>query len=225
MNRAPFEIGEWYHCYTRGVDKRRTFQSEGDYRRFLQALYLCNTESSIHRDNLRDSSHENIFKRLREKPLVAVAGYCIMPNHYHLLLQETKEGGIAKFMQKVGTSYAMYFNIRYKRIGNLFVKPFRSKHIEDDSYLHRVIQYLHLNPAELFEKDWKQGNVKNIIRLTEKIEGYWYSSLPDYIGRSRAEHAILDDETLSVLGSDMPKLQTLVSEAAEYYNDLSLSLR
>lgn len=221
MNRAPFGIGEWYHCYTRGVDKRKTFQTTSDYHRFMQLLYLANTSSVIHRSDIRKRGDE-IYAVQRAAPLVSIAAFCIMPNHFHLLLQEINEGGIAKFMQKVGTSYAMYFNIKNARVGNLFIKPFRSKHVNDDEYLQHLARYIHLNPAELFEPRWKEGRVQNMSLLEKQLLEYRYSSLMDHAGHQRAARAILDQNTVDVLREDTRPLREVLDDAAEYYRTLTL---
>lgn len=142
-----------------------------------------------------------------------------MPNHFHILLQETIERGISKFMQKVGTSFAMYFNVKRKHVGNVFIKPFRSKHIKDDLYLRQVAQYIHLNPAELFEPGWKRGTVRNMRLLEKRLSAYHYSSLPDYCGARRPEKAILNTKAIELL-KDAPLLATVLEEAAAYYAEL-----
>ena len=148
--RVPFAVDEWYHCFTRGIDKRTTFEDEDDAARFTELLCLANDTKPIERSNFAHTSHQAILEIPRHQTIVSIGAYYLMGNHYHLLLQEKSEGGISKFMQKVGTGYTMYFNEKNDRIGSLFVGPFRSKHIAQDAYLRRVTQYIHLNPAELF---------------------------------------------------------------------------
>ncbi len=143
-----------------------------------------------------------------------------MGNHYHILLQEKIENGISKFMQKVGTGYTMYFNEKNDRIGSLFVGPFRSKHIGTDAYLRKVVQYIHLNPAEIFEQGWKHGNVKNLGQLKNKLLSYQTSSLPDYFGAPRPEQAILDIESIALLKDGLPPLSSVLRDAAAYYEEL-----
>lgn len=222
-NRVPLAVGEWYHCFTRGVDKRKTFQYARDYERFMQILYLANSTTVLHRSNLKDRSHTEVFSVQRGLPLVYVAAYCIMPNHFHLLLHEITEGGIAKYMQKVGTAYAMYFNIKNNRVGNLFVKPFRSKHVSDDVYFNRVATYIHLNPVELFDPEWKTAAPKNIAMLEKRMHEYTYSSLCDYGKENRAQGAILNPEAKEVLVGEIVPLRECLEEAAEYYQDLGLT--
>ncbi len=221
-NRVPFAPDEWYHCYSRGVEKRRVFENTRDYQRFIQTLYLANSTEPIHQDNLRKFSHEEILSQRRGDLLVAVGAYCLMPNHFHLLLKELVDGGITQFMRKVGTAYTMYFNIKNERVGNLFNKPFRSKHINDDRYLKWVPQYLHLNPAELFEQGWKEGKVKNFKSLTQKLRHYPYSSFSDYCGIQRVERSILHEPSVEMLNEDMTPAAKLISKARGYYQELSL---
>ena len=221
MERAPFAPDEWYHCYSRGVDKRRTFCSTSDYRRFIQNLYFANSDKSIHRSDFQKATHEHILQIPRGKPLVAIGAYCLMPNHFHLLLKEATEGGISQFMRAVGTAYAMYFNIKNERIGNLFVKPFRSRHIGDDRYLRKVAQYIHLNPIEIFEPGWKEGRVERMSSVKKRLKNYPYSSLPEYVHAKRPERVLLDEEAFDLIADGLPDLSEIIADAADYYAELS----
>ena len=117
----------------------------------------------------------------------------------------------------------MYFNIKRKRVGNLFVTPFRSKHINDDTYLKRVTQYIHLNPAEVFESGWKGGGAKNLHSLEKKLLEYPYSSMQDYFGteklKGRPERFLLDQEVASLVNGHS-LLSEVLSEADVYYKEL-----
>lgn len=218
--RTPFAIGEFFHCYTRGIDKRITFQDTHDYERFLQALYICNNTDPFDRDSISNYFHDSILKLDRGEQLVSIVAYCLMPNHYHLVLQEITEGGIVRFMQKVGTMYTMYFNAKNDRVGGLFIGPFRSKHIDNDQYLKKVVSYIHLNPAELFEPEWKGGKVRDIKTLETQLRSYRFSSLPDYSGPARSEHRILDWNSIRNINDFIPPIRDLINEAAEYYSGL-----
>lgn len=125
-------------------------------------------------------------------------------------------------MRSVGTAYTMYFNIKNQRAGNLFVKPFRSRHIGDDRYLQKVVQYTHLNPVELFEPGWKNGNVRFQSALSKKISEYRYSSLGAYQGKPFAERAVLDEESVDMIADGMPPLEELIDDSIEYYRELTL---
>ncbi|MBI2004940.1 transposase [Patescibacteria group bacterium] len=222
IRKINFAPNEWYHCYTRSIDKRPVFTTLQDYNRFLEALYLSNDVKPIERSSLYNPSHADFFELERYRPVVAIGAFSIMPNHFHILIKELVEGGVTKFMRKVGTSFAMYFNVKYEHVGNVFIKPFRSKHIRDDRYLKRVIQYIHLNAAELFEPEWKQGSIRNIQSLEKRLRAYRYSSFFDYCGEKRPENSILDPKT-KTLFDDLPPFQNILEEAAMYYQDLSIS--
>ena len=131
-----------------------------------------------------------------------------------------KDGGITSFMRKLGTAYTMYFDRKYNRIGNLLVKPFRSKHIEDDRYLGRVVQYVHLNPAQVLEHGWKKGRVRNIRALEECLLDYTFSSLPDYFGNKRPECSIIDNDAYDLLSDGLPKFRDVLDEATVYYSEI-----
>lgn len=216
--RTPFGIGEWYHCYSRGVDKRATFQDERDFERFMQSLYLANDSTSLRHE---DIAHPQDFLHPRSQSLVAIAAYTLMPNHYHLVLREICDGGITAFMRKLGIAYTTYFNTKYERIGNLFVKPFRAKHIDSDVYLQHTVHYTHLNPVELFEPGWKKGCVVDKATLIEKLLAYPYSSLADYEGFNRPSGAILDMESMKAF-NPIP-LEVLIRERGEWYEDFAES--
>ncbi len=148
-----FSLGEYYHVYNRGVEKRIIFDNEFDYQRFLLLLVLVNDEKSVEIQQLvRDYTIPELIGQKR-KPLVSIVSFCLMPNHYHLILRETSEAGISKFMHKLGTGYTLYFNVKNDRSGSLFQGTYKAKHIEDDRYLRYLFEYIHLNPIrDLLEK-------------------------------------------------------------------------
>ena len=222
--RIPFAPDEWYHLYGRGIDGRDIFIDERDFRRFQALLYLANNVEPVNFELLKNKPYEDIFTLPRRQNIVAVGAYCLMKNHPHLILQEVKEGGTTNFMRKLGTAYTMYFDKKYDRIGNLMVKPLRSKHIGDDRYLCRVVQYVHLNPAELFEPGWKEGKVIDTAALERRLCDYTFSSSPDYFGKERPERAILDKEVYNLLRDDLPKIRDTIMEAALYHAEIEDSL-
>jgi len=223
FRKTSFAPGEWYHCYTRSIDGNETFTAQRDYERFTEALYLSNNADTIPRGNFQHLNHEEILTLPRSQPIVSIGAYCLMPNHFHILMREEIEGGISRFMQRLGTSYAKYFNLKHDRIGNVFVKPFRSKHIEDDRYLKRVTEYIHLNPVELFESGWKRGQIRNVQELHRLLGGYLHSSLIEFSGVMRTESAIINPDLIEVLqGDENPfSLRALLAERATYFAELN----
>ena len=126
-------------------------------------------------------------------------------------------------MQKLGTAYTMYFNIKNERVGGLFITPFRSKHVPGDRYFKHVVQYIHLNPIDLFEPKWKNSPLiarRRLATIEQMLKAYPYSSLADYVGSKRVERVILDQEAVDLLRTDLPPLSQVIKEAAMYYQEL-----
>lgn len=215
-----FSPGEWFHCYNRGVDKRRTFLDTSDYRRFLAILYACNSTKPIHVSNyeqgFRSKSLIDVLRIKREGQLVDIGAYDLMPNHYHFLLRERHDGGITSFMRKVGTAYTMYFNIKYDRTGALYGGAFKAKHVRTDSYFVRVLNYIHGNHAALSEPKWKEGKIRNETGLIQKLTAYPYSSFADYYGEARDESNIIDRHAVLEVIDKMPTIANLIQEARTF---------
>ena len=215
--RTPFSVDEWYHCFNRGVEKRKVFEGELDANRFLMTLYLANGTEPMTLFNERTPELSKTLTEDRGKPVVAIGAYCLMPNHFHLLLKEIKAGGITTFMQKLGTAYTMYFNAKYERVGNLFMRPFRARHVGDDRYFQHVLEYIHCNPAELYEPGWKAGKVNDMHLLARRLIEYPYSSLRNY--EKSEENPILSKDGFKI--ADQLPLTKMLDEARIYYAALS----
>ena len=216
--RSPFGVGEWYHCYNRGVDKRIIFEDAGDYNRFLLLLYLGNGSVPLRISNIKNRNLCAVLENEsieRGEPVVEIGAYALVPNHFHLILKEIVEGGITMFTQRIFTAYTMYFNKKYERTGNLLSGVFKSRHIDDDSYLKQVVSYVHLNPAELFDLKWKDGK-GNLKKIEQCLTEYHYSSLPDFLGHKRPERKILGDSVFELFET-IPTLEEMVEEANAYY--------
>ena len=152
-------------------------------------LYLANGENEIRIANvLRQIKSGDISEVARGEPLVAIGAFCLMPNHFHILIKQLVEGGISRFMLKLQTDYSMYFNRKYDRTGSLFQGPFRSTLVDSDRYLAYLYSYIHLNPAKLKDPLWKErpGSQSHIM---EFVESYPYSSYGDYLS---GKHVIVN---------------------------------
>lgn len=216
---VPFAVDEWYHCYNRGIEKRVVFEDVRDYHRFLEILYLANDEYPLRREDLGTYKFEEVLSIPRGKKLVAIGAFCLMPNHFHLVLREVTEGGITAFMRKIGTAYAMYFNARHSRTGNLFLKPFQSRHVPTDRYFQHLINYVHSNPASLYEPQWKTSHVVDPQFLGEQVAAYPYSSLGAHVDVRAPTRAILDTEVFSIVR--MAPIRKILQEAQQYYAEHS----
>ena len=198
LRKDPFVTGEYYHIYNRGVDKRTIFKLEKDYERFMMLLYIANSRSEepLRLDNLINHSHksfEEIMVLDKGKPLVSIGAWCLMTNHFHLLIRQEVDGGVTKFMQKLGTGYSMFFNIKYQRQGALFGGAFKSNWIKaDDRYMQHLFGYIHINPLDIKFSGWENKIKKSSGDLKKFLEFYRYSSYLDYIGKNRIEKNIIN---------------------------------
>src|SRR3989344_9600333 len=176
MANPQFGIGEFYHVYNRGVEKRDVFSSLSDLERFLKSIVAFNTIEPI------GSIHENAFNKkvLRRKAntqLVNIICYCLNPNHYHFIMQQKSDGGISEFMKRLGGGYTKYFNLKYKRSGVLFQGVFKSKHVDSNEYLLRASAYVNLNNRvhrlghETSKSSWQEyiGDSKQHICNTDIV--------------------------------------------------------
>lgn len=184
-----FVEGEFYHIYNRGVEKRTIYTSATDYRRFLALLYLSNSSESVRMDNLlKTHTSQDILTQKRGAPLVAIGAFCLMPNHFHLLLTPVVKSGLSKFMLKVQTGYSMYFNTKNDRSGSLFQGPFKGEHVARDEHLKYLYSYIHLNPAKLKDVCWKE-RTRQKTTVLNFVEEYPYSSYGSYLS---GKHTITD---------------------------------
>jgi len=219
MSRTfSFAPGEFYHIYNRGTDKRNIFTSRSDRDRFLALLYLANQDAPVDL-KLQGSTLYEIDEPREGDPIVEIVAYCLMPNHFHLLIRELEDGGISKFIQKLITGYTMYFNKRNDRNGSLFQGRFKATHVADDLYLRYLISYIHLNPIKLIEPKWKETGIADKTKAEQYLERYEYSSYLDYLGRERSEEMILTREALPEYFASGADFKTFVTEWLTYAPD------
>jgi REP element-mobilizing transposase RayT len=128
--------------------------------------------------------HDEAFEHVVQSRCVELVAFCLMHNHFHLLVRELVEGGIAVYMQRVLTAYTKYFHARHDASGHVFQGRYQAKHIADNEYLMHLSAYIHRNPREL--RAWKGREAD-----------YPWSSYQDYVKENRwggllAQEIILD---------------------------------
>ncbi|MFT5036522.1 MAG: putative transposase [Candidatus Azotimanducaceae bacterium] len=202
--------GEYYHVYNRGNSKQIIYKDSQDYRRFTELLYLSNSVDSI---RVRDHDKIDIFDKEVKQKHVHIGAYCLIPNHFHILLTPTTEEGATKFMLKLSTAYVMYFNQRYERTGALFEGTYKSEYVDSDRYLKYLFSYIHLNPVKLFQHDWKEVGIKNINKTWQSLENYAYSSFQEYTDTPRPSEKILSVEAFP---SYFPKPKLFTEELLDW---------
>lgn len=209
-----FSQNEFYHTYSRGADKRTIFNDLSDYSRFTELLYLSNSEFAINIRNIR-KTESSIYNFERGPQLVYIGAYCLMPNHFHILLTPATEGGVQLFMQKLLTGYSMYFNKRLERRGTLFESRFKSEWADSDEYLKYLFSYIHLNPLKLIQPDWKEVGLEYVCNGLEYLDEYAFSSYYDYAKGERSESVILDKEKFPEY---FPGVESFLTEINDWMN-------
>lgn len=177
---------ELYHLLNRGVDKRNIVTNDHDRRRFVRDLYEMNDVKPV--KNLWYTAHEpfgDIVSHDERERLVNIHGWCLMGNHYHLLLSEARDGGITAFIRKLNIGYAKYFNERYKRSGALFQGRTKKVLIERDAHFLWILLYIHYNPLDFIKDagDWRTQSLKSSGKALEWLADYRWSSYRDYLDK------------------------------------------
>lgn len=158
---VPFENDYFYHIFNRGVEKRITFADDRDYQRFTNILYYYQFAGP--KPSFSQHKRFPLINFDQNERIVEILSYCLMPNHFHILLKQTHDNGVHEFARKVLNSYTKYFNTRHNRIGPLFQGQFKAVFVEADEQLIHLSRYIHLNPF--------------VSELTKNWEGYKYSSI------------------------------------------------
>jgi len=192
---------EFYHIYNRGVEKREIFMNEEDRERFLISLKEFNSENKILLKDVINSnscgSTAGVRKRKGEFNLIVdIMCFCLMPNHFHLILRELIPGGISMFMRKLGNGYTGYFNLKYERVGHLFQGAYKAKHIKTDEFFKHLILYIHSNPIELIEYKWKENGIKNLNKVLKFLNFYKWSSNNEYCGKTVYNNGIINKDLI-----------------------------
>ncbi len=162
---VPFVNDEYYHIFNRGVARMPIYNNAFDYRHFLNTVIYY-----------RNDGPKPRFSFFRNQPLpldknrkiVDIVCYCLMPNHFHFMLRQKRENGITEFVSKVSNSYTKYFNVKNKRVGPLLQGEFKSVHVESNEQLLHLSRYIHLNPL--------------IGYVVKELDLYRWSSYHEYLG-------------------------------------------
>lgn len=223
-----FENLSPYHIVNRGVDKRTIFQEEADYYRFIFQIYSANfgrpgpnlTREKVIRGAKNLLRGEEIPKGLvveEHPPLVYILNFCLMPNHIHFNLAQRIEGGISKFMQKLGCGFAGYFNVKYERTGALFEGRFKAVPVKRRLQLDAVTRYINVNSLDVFQSNWKEKGLENWQEAAEFLKKYQWSSYPDFIGIRRSQ-LLPPDEILKIFyGEFTPESEEVYQKFIEDY--------
>jgi len=165
------------------MEGAKLFIDERDYFRMIHNLFEFNNDNPVawqYRQYYENSSR-SIEKKNKRILLVEILVFCLMPNHLHLLVRQVREGGISKFMRKIGAGYGSYYNNKYKRSGHILQGRYRAVYIKNDQQLMTVFVYIHTNPVSIIVSDWKEKGIKNVEEVIGFLEKYRWSSYLDYL--------------------------------------------
>ena len=211
----PIVNNEIYHIFNRGVASQPTFFNKRDYDRALESFfYYQNSNPPIKYSrflSLPLKQRAEILEDLSKKKnyLVEIITYCLMPNHFHFLLRQIMEGGIAKFMSNFTNSYTRYINTKQERAGPLFTGKFKSVRIETQKQLLHTSRYIHLNPYTSF-----------VVKTVEELQRYPYSSFPEFIGKKNSQLCMKED-ILSDF-NNVKQYEKFVFDQADYQRNLDI---
>jgi putative transposase len=197
MRNLTFNNESIYHIYNRGVEKRTLFLDKQDYYRFIHDLYEFNDKKPAQNVYYRTKqneikSYETGTHKIKE-PLVEIYAFCLMPNHYHLMIKQITENGVSNFMKKLGVGYSMYFNQKYERSGVLFQGRFKAVKIEQERHFIHLPYYIHLNPLKIVEPKWENNKIKDWNKIISFLDSYRWSSYLDYTGKRNFPSVIKKD--------------------------------
>ncbi len=173
-SRKEYGAGGYYHIYNRGVEKRDIFLDEQDYKVFLGYIKFYLEVPDLQGQALQEKvSPSKVVKNYSEQ--IQLLAYCLMPNHFHFLIKQSTDRGIAEFMQSLTMKYVMYFNKKYMRVGSLFQGRYKTVLIGGEDQFVYITKYIHRNPIKLLPAGPGPAD----------LEEYKYSSYGNYLGLFR----------------------------------------
>jgi putative transposase len=198
----PFVTNNTYHVFNRGVEKRNIFLTNNDFDHFLETLvYYQYSKPKPKFSTYKRFKSQEFFKNPK---IVEVLSYCLMPNHFHLLLKQLIEHGIPEFIGNVTNSYTKYFNTKYDRTGHLFQGQFKATSISTDEQLMHISRYIHLNPY--------------VSGLVSDLKNYKYSSYSDFI--KNKENSICQTGAILGLFKTPKSYEKFINDQENYAKEL-----
>ena len=194
---------EIYHVLNRGVDKRDVVIDDSDRNRFVHSLFTFNDSNHLNENHRKRNV---VLSAADRNPLVFIHAWCLMNNHYHLLVSPVNGDlkNLSQFMKKLNMGYARYFNERHNRSGYLWQGKYKKILIERDSQFLYIPYYIHLNPLDYTMKEWRKGQLTDMDAVIKKLQECRWSSYLDYSGIKNFPSVIYKNLLSSVL-SDKEK--------------------
>lgn len=165
---------EIYHVYNRSVANEEIFTTSKNIDRVLGLIRYYKDSSDLRFSFFNKLDQEEKNEYLKSKkiiPLVEIYTYCLMPNHFHLLVKQLSENGIEKFLSNFQNGFAKYFNLKNKRFGTLFQRPFKAKYVSSDEEFLHLSRYIHLNPVTSYLVDFDSLKKSPVTSLPYYLKG------------------------------------------------------
>lgn len=210
--KVVFAPNEFYHIYNRSTGATTIFSGNKtlnralaliDFYRYPQRLKFSKYLSLSKEARI---SYEKSFRK--EKPLIEIYAFAIMPDHFHFLLKLSVDYPLQKFVANFQNSFAKFFNKRNDRYGSLFQGPFKSKYVQSENYLLHLSRYIHLNPVTSYLID------------IDKLKTYPGTSLPYYANPEKNSHNLVNTELLIKLAGSLQKYLQFTLNQADYQRRL-----
>lgn len=206
FRKFPIVTGNIYHIFNRGVNKSDIFYEPEDYENFLKAAVHYKTKSTkfSYTKLTLYKSDDTVSSIVLPLAKVEILAYCLMPNHFHLMIKQVADDGITNYMRRLGNSHSHYINVKYKRTGPLFESRYKNVLVETDQQLVHLSRYIHLNPL--------------VSGMVSNTEDYKWSSLLGYVGET--EDKFCDTKTVLGYFKSGQDYKDFVLDQAEYAGEL-----
>ncbi|MGI6278691.1 MAG: transposase [Patescibacteria group bacterium] len=216
--KVVFSPGETYHLTNHGVGSQTLFKTDYDYSTFIGRINFYRFPTGLRFSSFSKFSpkEKTVFLnncRKNEKPLVNILLFELLPNHFHLVVEEAQEKGTQTFMGNLQNSYARYFNIINKRKGPLFQSAFVAVHVVDDEQLMYLSGYVHINAYAAF-----------LVKKND-LWSYRWSSLPSYIGLEPKYDFLEKEKVLSLFDNNQEKYRDYLDRQADHHKERAILKR
>ena len=210
--RVVFADGEFYHIFNRTTADENVFVDRRNVERaldlFLFYKYSQKLRYSFYKRLSKEEKKQYFDDFLKKSSIVDIYAYCLMPNHFHLLLKQNEENGIKKFLSNIQNSFAKYFNTKKERHGSLFQNSFKANHIEKEEEFLHISRYIHLNPTTSFIMDFEDLKKSDL------------TSFVYYFNQDKENYLIDTELILKILGT-RKKYSKFVENQVDYQRSLN----